>query len=96
MKDELLLQSLEEVAERLLIKVGYDDLRKGEVSTPGGVFTLKGEKRILVHKHLHTREKVDVLLDILSGMDVEDLHLPPAIRERIEKARKRRLGQDTH
>ncbi len=83
MKADLLLEKLEETARRLSIKVDYDDLHKGEVRTRGGLFRLKGEERILIHKKLSTKERAEVLLDILSGLDTEGIHLPEAIRKRL-------------
>lgn len=85
MKDETILPLLEEAAERLTIKVSYDDLRKGEVNTPGGSCVLKGERRIIIHKKLSAGEKVDILMELLSEMDFEGIHLPVEIRERLEK-----------
>jgi len=87
MKDEMILPILEETAEKLSVKVSYDDLRKGEVNTPGGSFLLKGERRIIIHKKLDTHEKVDILMELLSEMDFEGIHLPPEIRERFERIR---------
>lgn len=75
---------LEQTAERLSIKLGYDDLRKGEVATPGGIFMLRGEKRILIHKGLTVRDKIELLTEILSSVDTEGVHLPPEVRDRIE------------
>lgn len=90
MKDEALLTLLEESAAKLSIKLGYEDLRKGEVATPGGLFLLRGEKRILIHKGLTVKDKIEVLTDILSGLNIEEVHLPPEVRERILKHRKGR------
>ncbi|MFQ5353402.1 MAG: hypothetical protein ACE5DR_00510 [Thermodesulfobacteriota bacterium] len=84
MNDEELLEKLEETAQRLSIKVDYDDLYKGEVRTNGGIFTLKGEQRILIHKKLSTKDRVGVLLHLLSLLDTEGLHLPDAVRKKIE------------
>ena len=70
------------------MKLDYDDLRKGEVNTPGGAFVLRGKKHILVHKNLSVKEKVEVLVEILVGMDTEGVHMPPEARERIEEARR--------
>ncbi|MBI5875489.1 MAG: hypothetical protein HZB81_06570, partial [Deltaproteobacteria bacterium] len=84
MKDEMMLPLLEEAAEKLSIKVSYDDLRKGEVNTSGGSCVLKGEKRIIIHKKLHTREKVDILMELLAEMDFEGIHLPVEIRESLD------------
>jgi len=85
MKDETILPLLEEAAEKLTIKVSYDDLRKGEVNTHGGSCVLKGERRIIIHKKLYASEKVDILMELLSEMDFEGIHLPMEIRERLEK-----------
>jgi len=87
MKDEVLLEKLEETAERLSIKVNYDDLHKGEIRTNGGIFTLNGEERILIHKKLSTKERVEILLRLLSGLDTEGLHLPDTVRKRLEGSR---------
>ncbi len=88
MKDELLLEKLEETAGKLSIKVDYDDLHKGDIRTNGGIFTLKGEQRILIHKKLSLKDRVAVLLGLLSILDTESLHLPDAVRKRIEGSRK--------
>jgi hypothetical protein len=63
-KDESLLTILEQTVTRLSIKLDYDDLRKGEVNTPGAAFILKGKRHILVHKNLSVKEKVEVLIEI--------------------------------
>ncbi len=88
MKDEELLTSLEEAAAKLGIKLDYEDLRKGEVVSHGGLFVLRGEKRILIHRGLCVKDKTSVLLEILSGLDTESVHLPPNIRHRIEAVKK--------
>ncbi len=87
MKDEVLLKILEETVEKLSIRLEYDDLRKGEVNTPGGMYTLHDRKHILLHKGLSVSEKVDVLLRILSGLDTEGVHLPPEVRKRLDSSR---------
>ena len=95
MKDELILPLLEETAEKLCVKVYYYDLRKGEVNTPGGSCVLKGEKRIIIHKKLHTREKVDILLELLAEMDFEGIHLPVEIREKLDKIKSKQRPAET-
>jgi hypothetical protein len=88
MKDDALLEILEQAVESLSIKLGYEDLRKGEVNTDGGLFLLRGEKRILIHKDLKVKDRVDVLTRILASLDTDRVHLPPAVRKRIEKVKK--------
>lgn len=87
MKDESLLQALEDAASRLGIKLSYEDLLKGVVATHGGMFMLRGEKRIIIHKGLQVRDKIELLAELLASVDTEDVHLAPEVRDRIEQAR---------
>ncbi len=87
MTRDAMLNILEDTLKGLSVKIIYDDLRKGEVNTHGGLFTLKGERCVLVHKGLSVEDRVDLLLGILSTMDTESLHLPPAVRKCIERAK---------
>ncbi len=87
MKDEAVLNILEEAAHKLAVRVDYEDLRKGEVNTDGGYFSLKGERRVLIHKGLSLKDKVHILSQILAGIDTEGIHLPPEVRERLEEAK---------
>ncbi|HHL39308.1 MAG TPA: hypothetical protein ENJ37_02270 [Deltaproteobacteria bacterium] len=89
MKDHTLLELLEDAARKLSMKVEYDDLRKGEVNTPGGAFRLRDERRILIHKGLSAAEKAELLTEILSDFDTEAVHLPTEVRRRLEEARAR-------
>lgn len=88
MKYEAILTTLEEAAERLGLKLTYEDLHKGEVNTTGGICLVRGERRIIVHKSLGVREKVEILTDLLANIDTEGVHLPPGVRERLDAARK--------
>jgi len=93
MKDETLLQSLEDAARRLSIKLWYEELRKGEVASHGGIFCLRGERRIIIHRGLPTAERIEVLTDILSGVDLSGIHLPPEVRERLERTAEKKALQ---
>lgn len=93
MKDDTLLTTLEETAQKLSIQVEYDDLKKGAVDTPGGLFTLKGEKRILLHKGLSPPERVRVLTELLAAEEIENIHLPIEVRELLENERERGMKQ---
>lgn len=85
MKSEHLLSLLEETAEKLGVKLRYEDLKKGEVDTQGGSFVLKGERHIFIHKNLSTVEKARVLEEALAEMDDSNIYIAPEIRDRLEK-----------
>ncbi len=89
MKDDALLEVLEQTAEKLSIKLDYDDIRKGDVVSYGDSFTLRGENHILIDKKLNTQEKADLLVEILAMFDTEDIHLPPDVRDMLVQERER-------
>ena len=89
MKDDALLAILEQTAEKLSIKLDYDDIRKGDVASYGDSFILRGEKHILIDKTLNTQEKADLLIEILARFDTEEIHLPPDVREKLIRERER-------
>ncbi len=87
MKAEELLNLLEETAERLTVKLDYDDVRKGVVTSYGDSYILRGERRILIDKSLDTGERADLLIKILAKFDTEGVFLAPEVRTRIDEAR---------
>lgn len=89
MKDDALLAILEQTAEKLTIKLDYDDIRRGNVVSYGDSFILRGERHILIDKKLNDMEKCGLLIEILAKFDTEDIHLPPEIRGKIEQERER-------
>ncbi|MBE9531626.1 MAG: hypothetical protein IME98_02335 [Proteobacteria bacterium] len=89
MKDDALLTILEQTAEKLSIKLDYDDIRKGDVVSYGDTFILRGERHILIDKKLNDREKGELLVEILAKFDTEDVHLPPEVRTKIDREKER-------
>ncbi len=87
MKDERLVESLEEVAASLGVKVNYEKIRKMTARQPrGGLCIVKGEPRIIVHRPLNASEKVQVLIESLQGYDLENVFMPPEVRQALEGA----------
>ena len=89
MKNDALLAILEQTAEKLSIKLDYDDIRKGDVVSYGDSFILRGEKHILIDKKLNTQEKADLLIEILAKFDTEEIHLPPDVRDMLSQENER-------
>jgi 3'-phosphoadenosine 5'-phosphosulfate sulfotransferase (PAPS reductase)/FAD synthetase len=85
MKESEILQHLEEIAEKLSIKVQQVNLRKDYYNLKSGLCKVRGEPRIIVDKHLHLSEKIDVLIDALAEFDIEDLYINPYVRKLFEK-----------
>jgi hypothetical protein len=85
MKESAILQHLEEIAEKLSIKVDYVNLRKDYYNLKSGLCKVKGEYRIIIDKYLHLSEKIDVLIDALSEFDIDGLYVQPYVRRLFEK-----------
>jgi hypothetical protein len=85
MKESEILQHLEEIAEKLAIKVQQVNLRKDYYNLKSGLCKVRGEPRIIVDKHLHLSEKIDVLIDALAEFDIEGLYINPYVRRLFEK-----------
>ncbi len=83
MKTEMILQQLEELAEKLSIKLTYDSLREGNINTKGGICRVENNYRILVDKRLPAREKVDVIARGISKFDLSQYFIAPEIRDLI-------------
>ncbi len=81
MNETTILQNLEAIAEKLDIKVNYENLRKRHVFSKGGFCRLKEDKIVIIDTTLNLSEKIDVLADALSQLDLEDIYMPPAVRK---------------
>lgn len=85
MNETTILQNLEAIAEKLNIKVNYENLRKRHVFSKGGFCRLKEDKIVIIDNTLNLSEKIDVLADALSRLDLEDMYMPPAVRKILDR-----------
>jgi hypothetical protein len=80
MKNELLLEELEQLAGQLGYKVRYE---KGDFD--GGWCIVKAEKLLLVNKKFDLNKRVSLIARCIGEMGVEDRYLKPAVRDVIEE-----------
>jgi tRNA U34 2-thiouridine synthase MnmA/TrmU len=85
MKESAILQHLEEIAEKLNIKVHYVNLKKDYYNSKSGLCKVKGDFRIIADKHIHLSEKIDVLIEALREFDIDTLYIHPYVRKLFEK-----------
>ena len=85
MNGAILLQQLEELAERLGIAVHYENLSLGESPGRGGMCRIKGEYVLIIHRQASTTEKIQIMADALRRFDLGDTYVRPVIRELIER-----------
>jgi len=82
MKPEAMLETLEQAAAKLSIRVSYESL--GSSVGTGGLCRVKGQYRVIIERRLPARERLATLADALSTLDTSSVHLPPSVRELID------------
>jgi hypothetical protein len=80
---KITLADLETVAKSLAIKVSYDDLKVSK----GGSCRVMETRRIIINKHLHATEKINLLARELGAFDLSGLDIPEGVRKKINQER---------
>jgi hypothetical protein len=81
MNETTILQNLEGIAEKLNLKVSYENLRKLRIFSKGGLYRFKDDRTVLIEKSLILSDKIDTLADALVQFDLEEIYIPPAVRK---------------
>ena len=87
MVEAIILQQLEELAERLGVKILYESLGQEEFVIRSGSCTLRGQLLAIIDQRLPPAEQIRVLADCLARFDLSTIYLVPAVRELIEARR---------
>ena len=80
MTNELILQELEALAQRMEINLSRVNLE----GRPGGLCIIKGERRLILDRTLDVREQVEVLSKAFGKLPLDDIYLKPAVRQAID------------
>jgi hypothetical protein len=82
-QEEEVLQALEQVAEKLSVQVHYEEMKAFEFRVQDGFCTLKGESHIYIDRKRPVHEKIHVLAIELKKFNLEEIYIPPLLRERV-------------
>jgi len=85
MKESSLIKDLESLADRLDIAVNSVNFRKYSYGIKSGLCRVNGNYRVILDKHLHLSEKIDVLVDALQEFDVKTDDLDPHLQRLLRK-----------
>lgn len=85
MKESLVMKDLESLADRLDIVVNSANLRKYSYGIKSGLCRVNGAYRVILDKHLHLSEKIDVLVDALQELDISTDDLDPYLQRLLRK-----------
>ena len=86
MEPEETYQHLENLAAKLGISVRYDDLSDPEVPVTSGLCKVGGRHLYIMDRSKSLSEKIRLLAQCLSRMDLDSVYLLPAIRELLNAA----------
>jgi hypothetical protein len=84
MNDEVILNYLEELADKLEILVRDENINIEESSSSGGLCRVEGKHVIILNSKATVKEKIQVMITALSQFDLRDMYVKPAIRELLD------------
>ena len=84
MNEEILLNHLEELAEKLGILVRDENINIEESSSTGGLCRIEGKYVLILNSKATVKEKIQVMINALQQFDVSEIYIKPAIRELLE------------
>ena len=81
---EILLDQLEELANRLGITVRQETVSQEESSASGGLCRIRGKYVLILHSHAPAPEKIRLFVDALSQFPLDGIYIKPALRALLE------------
>jgi hypothetical protein len=84
MNEEVLLNQLEVLAEKLGILVRDENINMEESASTGGLCRIEGNYVLILNSRATVKEKNQAMIKALQQFDLSDIYIKPAIRELLE------------
>jgi hypothetical protein len=84
MNEEIILNQLEELADKLEIVVRDENINIEESSSTGGLCRVEGEYILILNSKATIKEKIQVMINALQQFDLNGIYIKPVIRELLE------------
>ncbi len=85
MNEEVLLNQLEDLAEKLGILVRDENINIEESSSTGGLCRIEGKYVLILNSKASVKEKNQVMINALQQFDLSGIYIKPVIRELLEE-----------
>jgi hypothetical protein len=85
MNEDVLLNQLEDLAEKLGILVRDENINIEESSSSGGLCRIEGEYVLILNSKATVKEKNQVMIKALQQFDLSGIYIKPVIRELLEE-----------
>jgi len=89
MKPDQIYQELKDTSEKLDVIVLEKSFKNTGLKVKSGFCKVKEEDRFIIDKNKHISKKVRILASFISTLKHEDIYVIPAVRETIEKHKKK-------
>lgn len=83
--EKAILDQLEDLANRLGIKVRYEQLKKEGSYYTGGLCRVKGEDILIVNSRAKEEDKIEAMAKALASFDLTELYVRPALRDFLSR-----------
>jgi len=84
MDDTAILSQLEELAQRLGIRVRYETLKGDGLSHSGGICRIHGQDVVIINKKATGMEKIHIIAEALKRHDLSRIYMLPSLRELLD------------
>jgi hypothetical protein len=82
--DEFLLEQLEDLANKLGIKVRYENVNLEETSSGGGLCRWRGEYVLIIQAPAPVKEKIQIMAEVLKRFPLGNIYIRPVIRDLLD------------
>ncbi len=80
-------EQLAEILRRCGIALELRDLSDDDINIHSGLCDMGGKKTLIIDTRLPADTQAGVMLETLKTLDLENIYLPPAVRELLETSR---------
>ncbi len=89
MDENRVIDRLEELAEKLGVRIRYEPIKQDEESkyVTGGLCLLKGEYVLIINSKATAGDKIRTLGGALKHFDLDRIYILPVLRELLNKIR---------
>jgi len=85
MTPDQIYQDLKDLAEKLGFTVSEQSFKRTGTKARSGFCTVKNEDLFIMDTHIALKKKIEILAEYIGGLELENVHMMPAIRELLDQ-----------
>ncbi len=78
-------QDLRDLAEKLEFTVSEQNFKSTGIKAQSGFCVLNNENLFIMDKNIALKKKIAILAEYISGLEIENIYMKPAIRELLDQ-----------